>query len=229
MIVGGRSSATGGILAALVFSMVLLGGCGDGFDGPNYVITAVVWDDLSVMPSQAATVWIRESVGGDAVFGATVRVNGVECDPAIDPWDESYDRDFFSVPPGHPIFIEVDLGEFHAMGMVTMPGPPDVTAPTGSHDASAPIPVEWNSSFVPDTFYLSVHPFETVSPDGWQMTVDGTLASCEIPAGTLNPATSDIRALMWAANETSNLGPLAGSGSEIRAVYNGVSPAFSTE
>jgi hypothetical protein len=220
----------GAFLAAPVLLVVLQGGCGeehDEYDGFNYVITGEVWHNDAFITPYGADSAVRESVGGEGLPGATVTVNGNPC-----IWDE-FSREYhplsFSIPPGDDILVEVELGAFHAAALLTMPDEPIIAAPTGSHDASAPITVQWSTSFVPDHFTIGISGSYTASSTDWFAEPDGALTSYEIPAGTLKPATNDIMIVMYAVNETTSMGPYAGSGSKISATYATLSPAFSTQ
>jgi len=228
MHVGKRSLPAGGIITAVVFSMVLLGGCGDdSYDGPKYVVTGEVWHKPFLAMMHGASFAVREAPGGECLPGAIVTVNDTPC-----PWngvDLGYVCGLLSISPGDAIVVEVELGGFHSIAFLTMPSPAICSAPTGSHDAASPILVEWSTSFVPGRFTIFIDNEYTVLSGGMSAVVDGAATSCEIPPGTLKPATNDIMIGITAVNETADLGPYAGSGSWLRANDYNVSPAFSTQ
>ena len=68
-----------------------------------------------------------------------------------------------------------------------------------------------------------------VSSTEWPVEVDGALTSYEIPAGTLKPGLNDIMIGIFAVNETTSMGPCAGNGSLISAVYDCGIATFSTQ
>ena len=82
---------------------------------------------------------------------------------------------------------------------------------------------------MPDHFSVVVDGSWTVSSADLVIEVDGSLTSCEIPAGTLKPGTNDIMIGVHAVNETTSMGPLAGEGSRVSATFFNMSPAFSTQ
>ncbi len=175
-----------------------------------------------------AYVAVQERIGGDGLPGATVTANGNPCGWDEESRDYSSTEPFFALP-GDDMLVEVELGGFHALAFLTMPGPPIATAPTGSHDAASPIAVEWSTSFVPDRFTISISGDCTVSSADLVVEVDGALTSYEIPAGTLKPGMTDIMIGIGAVNETTSMGPYAGNGSRISVGCYSVSPAFSTQ
>lgn len=221
-----RGWCSGRGVAGLCLATCVL--CGGGCNEPSgYILVTgtVCMDDGGLSPWADVEVW-HEST---RVLDASVTVNDI---PLALTASQHYSANVLPVTAGDWTWLYVFWGDLSVTAQVVMPDKPVVTAPTtatGPHDASADITVTWGVlSPAPEEVQVSVADTFTISGDSWSMSVDGTVTSATIPAGTLKTGSLGTVAVTAFSNAIAE-SPYAELGSSFSAAAASVSEAFATQ